>query len=176
MKDIKEIKQSLIDIQKVCKCDAFEFPAVNKKYVKSLLELRAEVSEYLSQNENDVEALRIACYVECYLSSYQAGLEYLKKAAELSSDRKDKTNIVRLSKLVSSYKTLSLSPDELMSLGDYLDKTMDGCDHSLSVTKAWLNENVDKKKHAKIIRGLQNAGGYCDCEVLGNVCDGLANA
>ena len=175
VKEIKEIKQSLIDIQKLCKCDVFEGHTANKKFAEPLLALKAEVSEYLSQNENDIEALRIACYVECYLSNHQTGLVYLQKAAELSNDRKDKTNVVRLSQLVNSFKKLSLSPDELESLGDYLDKEADACDHSLRLTKIWLSENIDKKKHSKIIKGLQNAGGYCDCEVLVNVCDNIAN-
>ena len=176
MKDVKQLKQSFITIQKLCKRDVFEGHTANKKYAEPLLALKAEVSEYLSQNENDVEVLRIACYVECFLANHQAGLAYLQKAAEYSNDRKDKTNIVRLTQLVSSFKKLSLSPDELESLGDYLDMVSDTCDHSLRLTKMWLDENIDKKKHSKIIKGLQNAGGYCDCEVLANVCDNIANA
>jgi hypothetical protein len=170
MKNIKEIKQCLIDAQKLCKRDIFDTYAVDKKAVKPLLELRVEINEYLEQNENDIEALRAACYVECYLSNYNSALAYLQKASELSGERRDKQHLIKLTELQKSFKTISLSPSELISLADYLDEKMDSCDHSLKLTKVWLVENIEKKKHAKIIKGLQNAGGYCDCEVLANVC------
>jgi hypothetical protein len=169
MKDIQEIKKKLIDAQKLCKRGIFDTYAVDKKAVKPLLELRAAIKEYLSQNENDIEALRAACYVECYLMNYKSGLAYLQKVAALSGERKDKQKLTALSELVDSFKTLSLSPDELVRLGDYLDEALESCDHSLKLTKIWLKENIDKKRHGRIIKGLQNSGGYCDCEVLSNV-------
>jgi hypothetical protein len=175
MKEIKELKQSLIDIQKKLRIYVFEGEIANKKYAKPLLALKAEVREYLSQNENDIEALRIACYVECYLANHQTGLEYLQKATQLSNDRKDKANVARLSQVVEKFKVLSLSPNELERLGDYLDRVPEACDHSLRFTKIWLEENIDKKKHTKIIKGLQNTGGYCDCEVFANVCSNFIN-
>jgi len=42
-----------------------------------------------------------------------------------------------------------------------------GCDHSLRITREWLEEN-----HAEVepvLEWLNDHGGYCDCEVAANV-------
>ncbi len=45
----------------------------------------------------------------------------------------------------------------------------EGCDHSLRATKAWLaTEACDRQA---VIAWLEENGGYCDCEVLGNAAD-----
>jgi hypothetical protein len=166
---ISEILQMLMQAQKLCKRGIFETSAVDKRAVAPLLELKAAVQEYLIQNPCDVEALRTAAYVECYLLNFKGGLHYLEKVVELSGDRKDKQKLINLRQLTDSLNNISLSPEELLELGAHLNKTLEVCDHSLKHTKEWLDKSVDKKKHASIIKGLRNSGGYCDCEVLCNV-------
>ncbi|WP_369076310.1 DUF2695 domain-containing protein [Escherichia coli] len=48
---------------------------------------------------------------------------------------------------------------------------MQGCDHTLLYTKEWLDTHISVSKKAKVVKALQNQGGFCDCEVLMNVID-----
>ena len=44
---------------------------------------------------------------------------------------------------------------------------VNGCDHTLAATDAWaVAEGIDLKR---LHEGLEEYGGYCDCEVLMNV-------
>jgi hypothetical protein len=45
----------------------------------------------------------------------------------------------------------------------------DGCDHTLRVTEEWLaHHHVDVRA---VVEWLLANGGFCDCEVVGNVVD-----
>jgi hypothetical protein len=63
--------------------------------------------------------------------------------------------------------SMPLSKSDLKALFDYLDETMSSCDHSLTLTTDFLNAHSLNLE--KIIPWLREHGGYCDCEVLGNV-------
>jgi hypothetical protein len=65
---------------------------------------------------------------------------------------------------------LSLDPHALAQLGRYLEQRLDEepCDHTLRHTKHWLSEQR-LRNIPKILAGLRNHGGYCDCEVAANV-------
>ncbi len=170
MKDIQEIKQNMIATQKLCMRGVFEVCAVNKKAIKPLLNLKSDLEAFLKTYPENVDAMRFYCYVQCYLLNFKTGLAYLKRTSEISCDIKDKQNLIRLTQIVESLKEIVLTPNELVDLGEYLEKALlEPCDHSLKHTKEWLAVNIEKKNHAKVIKGLQNAGGYCDCEVLANV-------
>jgi hypothetical protein len=63
---------------------------------------------------------------------------------------------------------LPLSPEQMRNLFDFVDEQLSSvdCDDSLRWTLAFLENGrlaVDP-----VVRWLQNAGGYCDCEVLAN--------
>ena len=65
---------------------------------------------------------------------------------------------------------LPLTKAELSALFDHLDQALvDGCDHSLRLTRQFLSQR--NLPEATIIPWLGKYGGYCDCEVLGNVED-----
>ncbi len=86
---------------------------------------------------------------------------------------------VRKKELLKDYKSKekqnfkdSLPMDEELfwKLFDYLDEHLeeqDGCDHSLSLTRAFL-ETKDVEVEG-ILEWIIDNGGGCDCEVLYNV-------
>ena len=64
---------------------------------------------------------------------------------------------------------MPISLKDLGTLFDQLDEAFEneGCDHSLKITTAFLENNKLKKEI--IISWLAEYGGSCDCEVLANV-------
>ena len=67
-------------------------------------------------------------------------------------------------------ESIPMAHPELRSLFDLLNREdAPACDHTLRETIAFLNErNLDVEK---IVRWLNDHGGYCDCEVIFNVAD-----
>jgi hypothetical protein len=64
--------------------------------------------------------------------------------------------------------TLPLTPEQMCRLFDFVDEQLSAvsCDDTLRNALAFLGKEglpVDP-----VIRWLENAGGYCDCEVLAN--------
>ena len=66
--------------------------------------------------------------------------------------------------------SLPMDEEVFWELFDYLDERLeeqDGCDHSLSLTRAFLEtKGVDVES---ILEWIVDNGGGCDCEVLYNV-------
>ena len=66
--------------------------------------------------------------------------------------------------------SLPMDEEVFWELFDYLDERLeeqDGCDHSLSLTRAFLEtKGVDVES---ILDWIVDNGGGCDCEVLYNV-------
>lgn len=67
-------------------------------------------------------------------------------------------------------ESLPLEEEVFWELFDYLDERLeeqDGCDHSLSLTRAFLeSKGVEVES---ILEWIVDNGGGCDCEVLYNV-------
>lgn len=73
--------------------------------------------------------------------------------------------------------SLPLAIEDLKALFDHLDTLATQqdafCDHTLARTEAFL---VDRDiEPAPVIAWLEKKGGYCDCEVLANVEDEVAD-
>ena len=64
--------------------------------------------------------------------------------------------------------SLPLLPAEMKALFDYLDERLgdDECDDTLRFTSEFLGSS--KHDAGPVLKWLENAGGYCDCEVLNN--------
>ena len=126
----------------------------------------------LVRTESTVEAWRNLALAEEALLNYPAAFEALQAAIALSHtpDRKDLKRLVQLKEYVAKWDAIGLTPQTLSDLGDYLEIAMrcEPCDHSHRHTKAWLDSH-GVASTAKVIKGLESAGGYCDCEVLLNV-------
>ena len=61
--------------------------------------------------------------------------------------------------------------DKAVKLFEFLMsvKAMNICDGALTLTKQWLEKNVEEEKRKQALLFLMQHGGYCDCEVLMNV-------
>lgn len=169
-KRIQELREILLQGQKLSMQGSLDRRMPDKKSVPYLL--RRGLKEYIKENTEDAIALRMLSQAEECLLNYNAAIDYLTKAIELSGkDKKDMARLVLLKDYQTQWNDLGLSPDQLKKLGDFLSEKLEECtcDHSLIFTKILLNENVMKSKSAKLIKAIQNAGGFCDCEVLANV-------
>lgn len=58
-----------------------------------------------------------------------------------------------------------MKKEYFMSLFDYLDNRLEDCDHHMTLTMAFLNENGIENV-GEVLAWLREKGGYCDCEVL----------
>lgn len=68
-------------------------------------------------------------------------------------------------------KSYCLEKEEVESLFEYLEETLEEaeCDHTLKNTEQWITENIeDEERRDQVRQEIEDAGGYCDCEVLGN--------
>ena len=90
------------------------------------------------------------------------------------SEKDERKRLVREWKVREREEAEKLLPahrEVLVALFDALERAIskDGCDHSLRHTYAWAQaQGLDAELIANWTRQY---GGYCDCEVLGNVRD-----
>lgn len=148
--------------------------APEKKAVPYLLNARNGLKEYVQQNPQNEEAWLLLSQAEECLLNYSAALKNLQKVIELGGkNRKNLKKLVLLREYESMWQELTLSPEQLGELGNYVGDKIEaqGCNHTLIHTKEWLDKNVAKSKKAKIVKSLENQGGFCDCEVILNVID-----
>ena len=63
---------------------------------------------------------------------------------------------------------MPISKNDLVDLFNHLDGALSaGCDHTLRFTRGFLQ--IRALDESTIVPWLGESGGYCDCEVLGNV-------
>lgn len=68
-------------------------------------------------------------------------------------------------------KSYCLEKEEVESLFEYLEEALEEaeCDHTLKNTEQWITENIeDEERRDQVRQEIEDAGGYCDCEVLDN--------
>jgi tetratricopeptide (TPR) repeat protein len=174
MDNLNDLQNQLIQGQKISMQGSYQRRAPAKKAIPYLLSARKGLNEYVKQNADNVLAWRLLSQAEEYLLNYNAALYSLQKVIELGvNDRKDLKRLAMLKEYGGQWQELNMSPNQLESLGTYLEGKIDayGCDHTLTHTKEWLDENIPKSKKSKVTRAMQNQGGFCDCEVLMNVID-----
>ena len=142
-----------------------------KDAVPYLLEARSGLRRYVEAAPDDAAGWRALGQAEECLLNYAAARECLERAISLSgSDRRDLKRLVALRETEREWLDLSLTPEQLSELGDYLDAELEraGCGHNLRATRSWLAE-MGMKDSGRVLNALRNRGGYCDCEVLANV-------
>ena len=126
----------------------------------------------LVRRQATAEAWRSLALAEEALLHYPAALEALQHAIALSQppDQKNLKRLIQLKEYAAKWEAMGLTPKALSDLGGFLETSLnkEACDHSHRLTKAWLDSR-GMKSVAKVIKSLQTAGGYCDCEVLLNV-------
>lgn len=174
MNNLNDLRNELIQGQKLSMQGSDQRRAPEKKAVPYLLNARNGLKDYVQKNPQDGKAWLLLSQAEECLLNYSAALENLQKVIELGDkNRKNLKKLVLLKEYESKWKELALSPEQLEELGEYVEGKIEtqGCDHTLIYTKEWLDKNMAKSKKAKIVKSLQNQGGFCDCEVLLNVID-----
>ncbi len=139
-----------------------------------LTEARAGLKAFVRVHAGDVEAWRLLAQAEEALLNYPAARAALEKAVQLMDhhDRRDLKKLALLREYEAQWADLLLTPRQLKQLGEYLSTQLavTPCDHSLRQTEEWLASNGIK--HARrVISGLQQQGGFCDCEILANVAE-----
>lgn len=126
----------------------------------------------LVRRQPSAGAWRSLALAEEALLHYPAALEALQQAIALSKppDRKDLKRLAQVKEYAAKWEAIGLTPKTLSDLGSFLESALNkaACDHSHRHTKAWLDSRGTRSA-AKVIKSLQSAGGYCDCEVLLNV-------
>lgn len=69
--------------------------------------------------------------------------------------------------------SIPMPQQDLRDLFDHLDELCASCDHTLRYTMAFLKQRGLNAEC--IVTWLRDNGGYCDCEVIANVEDAVAN-
>jgi len=118
------------------------------------------------------EAWRALALAEEAFLDYSAAIQALETAiaASAKSHRKDVKRLHQLRETAARWQSLALNPQQLQTLGDYLEEHLAvlPCDHTLHHTRAWLLSQPALSL-PDVLRGLEQAGGFCDCEVVLNV-------
>lgn len=174
MEKLEVLKETLIEGQKLSMQGSLDRRTPAKKAVTFLLEAKQGLKNYVLENETDPLAWRLLSQAEECLLNYNNAIHCLERAMELDKKKqKDFKRLALLKDYGGKWNELNLSPEQLESLGLFLDEKLkiDDCDHSLKFTKRWLEENIPKSKITKSVKALKNQGGFCDCEVLSNVVD-----
>ena len=160
LKLITELQQILIQGQKLSMQGSLDRRMPDKKSIPYLLDARKGLKEYLNENPKDALALRLLSQSEACLLNYKFALSYLEKAIEISG--KDKVDLKRLAALKecqSQWEDLELTPGQLDSLGNFLDKKLRECEcnYTLKFTKEWLDINVAKSKKPRTSKGYSKS-------------------
>ncbi|MBC8061548.1 MAG: DUF2695 domain-containing protein [Clostridiaceae bacterium] len=171
-KILKDLQEILLQGQKLSMQGSLDRRMPDKKSVPFFIGARKGLKEYVTLNPTDSTGWRLLSKVEESLLNYPEALSSLQKTIELGGrDKKDLKKIALLKECLTSWGELELTPEQLDSLGDYLeDKLKDyECNHTLSFTKEWIDENMLESKKTRIVKAINGKGGFCDCEVLANV-------
>src|SRR5215470_20453662 len=93
---------------------------------------------------------------------------FVMPSAEERERRKAIKASLRSTEIERIRRSLPLQPAQMKSLFDFVDEELDEaeCDHTLRHTLSFL-ERLQVSSEP-VIAWLQDAGGYCDCEVLAN--------
>lgn len=172
MKTLNELKELLLKGQQLSMQGSLDRRMPAKESIPYLLDARKGLKQYVLLNPDDYSAWKLLSQAEETLLNYPAALSALENSLKSGAkDRKDLKRLALLHEYLLTWKELNLTPEQLSSLGEYLEIKLDqcNCNHTLSFTKEWLDNNVAKNKKSKIIKTLQAQGGFCDCEVLTNV-------
>lgn len=126
----------------------------------------------LVTRDASVEAWRALSLAEEAFLDYPAAVRALEAAVAASQcpDRRDLKRLHQLRESAARWRSLALTPNQLAALATHLRERLavTPCDHSLRNTREWLSDHAIASVD-DIIRGIEQTGGYCDCEVVLNV-------
>ena len=89
---------------------------------------------------------------------------------EEKESRKAALHALRQKAVLEFEQSLPVSRGLFKELFDFLDLELgrQGCDHSLRLTQSFF-QTAGVENFSAVKNWLASRGGYCDCEVLGNV-------
>jgi hypothetical protein len=84
--------------------------------------------------------------------------------------RKELRDAMRIQEQDNFENNLPMEKEKFKTLFDYLDEALpeNNCDDTNRLTKKYL-EGIKQENIESVLEWLANHGGYCDCEILGNV-------
>jgi len=170
--DLAKFELELTEGLKLSGQGSYERRMPTQRAMAHLLRARKGLQSLSESNPLSAEVWRLLSLAEESLLNYPEAEACLRKAMQLSSarDKLDRKKLARLREYKSKSKALALQPDQLASLGKYLQAGLSKspCDHTLVLTSDWLKQSGLGNASA-ILNGLRRHGGFCDCEVLFNV-------
>ena len=173
---LSELRNTLISGMRMSMQRSLERRAPAKTSLPLLQKARAGLREFVNTHPENADAWRLLSQAEeCFLN-YRQAVHCLEKVLSLASPRnkRDLKRLALLKESLSGWESLSLSPDQLRALGEFLveqgaEEEMRG--RSLEFTKKWLHHNrISNPEH--VIEQLANRGGHTDFTVLYNVVRG----
>ena len=167
---IESLARRVQDAHKISMQGSYERRAPSAKSHSIFVTLRRELRAHVVVQPS-AEAWKLLASVEEGLMAYPSALASLESALALGLARDQKTLkwLARLRENAKTWRTLSLNPNDLAALGRHLEGELAerGCDHTTGITQAWLKKEQPGKAR-QILNGLQEWGGFCDCEILAN--------
>ena len=168
-KTLNELKQVLLEGQRRTMQGSYQRRSPAKKAVPFLREARTGLREFVQQNGDNAEAWRLLSQAEECLLNYRSALTCLERAIALSGrkDKKDMKKLALLKEAQAEWADVNLNRHQLDDLGRHLRERLaeNGCDHSLRFTDEWLLAKQFASPE-RVIEGLGNQVGYCDCNVV----------
>ena len=129
-----------------------------------------EEEEIIDELLHDFEQMKVF-YKKVLEAKGHAVVSFVKKVVIMDKARKKELLKAYADEQRQSFKdNLPMDEELFWNLFDYVDEkleTNDGCDHSLTFTREFLEkQSVDVES---VLAWIINEGGGCDCEVLYNV-------
>ncbi|PJZ76306.1 DUF2695 domain-containing protein [Leptospira neocaledonica] len=170
--NIEELEDELISAIQMSNHGLSDRRMPSKKSIPMLIEIRRKLKEFSEKDLSNAKVWRLLALSEEALLNYKEAIDSFTKYLDLKGrDKKDLKKLAFLRESQVEWEDLILSPKELNDLGNYLNSNLNriACDHSLAITKKYLEGKYSKSDLKRIVSSLQNRGGFCDCEVLANV-------
>ncbi|MBN8659063.1 MAG: DUF2695 domain-containing protein [Candidatus Obscuribacter phosphatis] len=170
--EIARLQELLKTGQRLSMQGSYERRVPDKKAVPYLMQSREGLLKLIGEQDAAEIWLLLALAEECLLN-YPAARrcfeEYLARGGARS--KKNLKRLANLKEHEKKWSSLMLTPEQLQGLGVFLERQLakSSCDHTNLLTETWLKSHL-KTKPALVLEALQKYGGYCDCEVLANVC------
>jgi tetratricopeptide (TPR) repeat protein len=145
--------------------------------VPHLQKARAGLRHFVEINPTSAEGWRLLSQAEECLLNYNEAIASLERALSLTDQKKNHKDLKRLALLKaarSEWHDLSLSPEQVRALGEFLVGAgvgQAGEGRSLRFTKQWLADN-NISNPEQVIHALARRGGYTDFQILYNVVRG----
>jgi hypothetical protein len=166
-----DIRATLIEGLKRTGQGSYQRRQPSESSLPLLRESRRELAAFVAASPDNAEAWRLLSLAHEAVLAYDDACTALERALAIDSrpTNKDIKRLAMLEEIRTEWAELGLTPDELRTLVEHVDSALctTPCDHTPRFTTAWLQVHRPAEL-ARLLRALENRGGYCDCEVAMN--------